>query len=355
MGVNTSRFQYLEEVATTTDGRNESSWYGFSEPEGPGVAGSGNFNRTFNNQTALGLLATANPSLPELRPSAADMTRRLSSLQARARTAAESIAAVSELVPLELRAQAGHQREGTPDASFAKRWVTFDFYTWWSGDDDMDSGYSFDTTRRAAEEVARLHDVVKAFDAAVTESVRRARAVESSLDMLEQQVTALAQVKAPKQGRAAVGASGFDGGAWAALGWRADCGCDSGIQTSPVNAVATTVFVAYFVPSVETLFQGMNKTFHLLRAKKASAIRRRKGAFEEEERRSDERWHEYDLKYGGATAVDEEGCLEIRGECLTLDEIGARIRSRIRDYFGPYLRAGIDSARGGAEVPLLDG
>lgn len=357
-GYNTSRFQHLEE-ATTTDGRDESSWYGFSKPEGAGVAGPGNFNHTFNNQTALRLLAIANPSFPRLRPSAANMTRRLRSIQARARTAAESIAVVSELLPQELRAQAGHYREGTLDASFAKQWAGFDFYSWWSGDETA-SGYGSAATGRAAKEVARLHNVVKAFHADVTESVRRAGAIESSLDMLEQKVTALAQVKKPKQGRTAVGVSGLDG-AWAALGWRADCRCDSESQPSPIRAAATPVIMAYFVPPTETLFQGMKETYQLLTDKQASAIRRREGAFAEKERTSHKRWHEYSLEHGGAAAVDEEGCLDMSVDengsrkCLRLDEVGARVRSRLRGEFGVDRLVGIDFGGGGAEEPLLDG
>ncbi|KAK4034851.1 hypothetical protein C8A01DRAFT_38674 [Parachaetomium inaequale] len=355
---NTSRFQHLEE-ATTTDGGDESSWYGFSKPEGAGVAGPGKFNHTFNNQTALRLLAIANPSFPRLRPSAADMTRRLRSIQARARTAAESIAVVSELLPRELRAQAGHHREGTADPSFAKQWASFDFYSWWNGDETA-SGYGSAATRRAAKEVARLHAVVKAFHADVTESIWRAGAIEYSLDMLEQKVTALAQVKQPKQGRTAVGVSGLDG-AWVALGWRTDCRCGSETQTSPIIAAATPVIVAYFVPSAETLFQGMKKTYQLLTDKQASAIRRREGAFAEEERTSHKRWHEYSLEHGGAAAVDEEGCLEMSVDedgsrkCLRLDEVGARVRSRLRGEFGADRLVGIDYGRGGAEEPLLDG
>jgi hypothetical protein len=256
----------VEEATTTDDGRDESSAYGFSEPEGAVVAGPGKFNHTFNNQTALRLLAIANPSFPRLRPSAANMTRRLRSLQERARAAAESIAVVSELLPRELRAQVGHQGEGRPDAAFAKQWARFDFYSWWSGDETA-SRYSSAATRRAAKEVARLHDVVKAFHADVMESVRRAGAIESSLEKLEQKVTALAQVKKP--------VSSLDG-AWAAVGWRADCGCGSEPQASPIRAAATPVIVAYFVPSADTLFQGMKKTYQLLTGKQASAIRRRK-------------------------------------------------------------------------------
>lgn len=336
-GYNTSRFQYLEE-GTTTDGRDESSWYGFTKPEGVGVTGPGNFNHTFNNQTALQLLAIANPSFPRLRPLAANMTLRLLSIQARARTAAESIEVVSELLPWELRAQTGHHREGTPDASFVKQWTGFDFYSWWSGDETA-SGYGSTATGRAAKEMARLHDVVKAFQADVTESVRRAGAIESSLDMLEQKVTALAQVKKPKQGRTAVGVSGLDG-AWADLGWRADCGCDSETQTSSIRAAATPVIVAYFVPSTETLLQGMKKTYQLLRDKQASAIRRREGEFVEKERSSNKKWYEYSLEHGETAAVDEEGCLDMSVDengsrkCLRLDEVGARVRSRLRSEFG---------------------
>jgi len=357
-GYNTSRFQHLEE-ANTADGRDESPWYGFSKPEGAGVTGPGNFNHTFNNQTALQLLAIANPSFPRLRSLAANMTLRLRSIQARARITAESIAAVSELLPWELREQAGHHRKGTPDAFFAKQWTGFDFYSWWNGDETA-SGYGATATGLAAKEVARLHDVVKAFHADVTESVRRAGAIESSLDMLEQKVAALAQVKKPKQGRRAAGVSGLDG-AWAALGWRADCGCDGETQTSPIRAAATPVIVAYFVPSAETLFQGMKKTYQLLRDKQASAIRRREGAFAEKERTSNQKWYEYSLEHGGAAAVDEEGCLDMSvdengsGKCLRLDEVGPRVRSRLRGEFGADRLVGIDFGRGDAEEPLLDG
>ncbi|KAK3294092.1 uncharacterized protein B0H64DRAFT_374922 [Chaetomium fimeti] len=349
-GYNTSRFQHMKEE-TTTDGRDESSGYGFLKLEGAGVTGPGNFSHTFNNQTALRLLAIANPSFPRLRPSAANMTRRLRSVQARARTAAESIAVVSELLPQELRAQAGHDREATPDASFAKQWAGFDLYSWWSGDETA-SGYGSAATARAAREVARLHGVVKAFHADVTESVRRASAIESSLDMLEQKVTALVQAKEPKQGR------GLDG-AWTALGWRADCGCESETQTSsPIRAAATPVIVAYFVPSAETLFQGMKRTYRLLIDKQASAIRRREGAFGERERTSQKRWHDYSLEHGGGGAADEEGCLDMsvdengKRKCLRLDEVGARVGSRLRAEFGAERLVGMDFDRGGVEEPL---
>ncbi|KAK5655786.1 hypothetical protein OQA88_5324 [Cercophora sp. LCS_1] len=369
-GYNTSRFQYLEEEATSTDARDdtEDSRYGFSKLEGAGVAGpgTGTFNHTFNNQTAQRLLAIANPSFPRLRPSAANMTRRLRSLQARASTAAESIAAVTELLPLELRAhRAGYRPDDTPDASFAKQWVGFDFSSWWSGDDTA-SGYGSAATQRAAKEVARLHAVVKAFRADVAESLRRATAIEDMLDTLERKVTALTQAKKPKRGRTAAGVSDLDG-AWVALAWRADCACDgSGAQTSHViTATATPVVVAYFVPSAETLFQGMKETYGLLTDTQASARRRREGALAETDRTAHERWREYSLEHGGAAAVGgEEGCLDVSVDgdgsrkCLRLDEIGARVRSRLQAEFGVGILVGIDFGRAAGaeqEPPLLDG
>ena len=59
--------------------------------------------------------------------------------------------------------------------------------------------------------MARLHGVVKAFHAGVAGGVRRAGGIESSLGMLGQKVTALAEVKESKQGRTAVGVSGLGG------------------------------------------------------------------------------------------------------------------------------------------------
>ncbi|KAH6853138.1 hypothetical protein B0I37DRAFT_348624 [Chaetomium sp. MPI-CAGE-AT-0009] len=232
-------------------------------------------------------------------------------------------------------------------------------YSWWTGDETA-SGYGSAATGRAAKEAARLHHVVKAFQADVTESVRRVIAIESSLDMLEQKVTALAPVKKPRQGRTAVSVTGLDA-AWAALAWRADCGCDGETQTSPIRAAATPVIVAYFVPSAETLFQGMKKTYRLLAEKQASAIRRREGASAEKERTSHTRWHEYSLEHGGAAAVDEEGCLDMSVDengsrkCLRLNQAGARVRSRLQVEFGADGLVGIEFGRGGAEEPLLDG
>ncbi|KAK4199549.1 hypothetical protein QBC40DRAFT_297528 [Triangularia verruculosa] len=239
----------------------ESSWYGFSRPEGAGIADPGYFNHTFNNETALHILAIANPYFPKVRPVAADMTQYLRILQAQVRTAAESLAVVSELLPQELRGK-------TLDASFMKRWVGIDSYNRWRGlvktTKEEEQGPT--RTAHAVEELASLHDVMDRIHASATECVRRSGTVESSLERLEREVMALTQGMA-------VGPSGLDG-AWATLGWRTDCRCDSGTQTSPVRVVAEPIVVVHFVPSIETLFQGFENAYWWLKDKYGSARQR---------------------------------------------------------------------------------
>ncbi|KAK5651111.1 hypothetical protein OQA88_13274 [Cercophora sp. LCS_1] len=193
----------------------------------------------------------------------------------------------------------------------------------------MASGYGSAATRRAVKELARLYEAVEAFDAHVAESVRRAGAVEVSLDVLVRKVTAL--VAQPKKEKA-----GSDG-AWSELGWRADCGCDDREAGSTIGAVATPVVVEFFAPSAGELLQGMGRTYGMLAKRKAEVVRRREGAFAERERTAQRSWDEYSREHGEVVVGDEEGCVDVsvdengKRKCLRLDEVGSRVRSRFRE------------------------
>lgn len=119
----------------TTTGRHENQPYESTPLENSGVGLDG-FNHTFNNKTALRLLAIADPSFPKLLPLAANMTRRLHTIQAHARTtAAESIALISSIVRQDPRSQAASSGGDESRDRLARQWTGgFDFHRWWSGD-----------------------------------------------------------------------------------------------------------------------------------------------------------------------------------------------------------------------------
>ncbi|KAK0701994.1 hypothetical protein B0T26DRAFT_757959 [Lasiosphaeria miniovina] len=334
-GYNTSRFRGNMEETTT--GRHENQPYESTPLEKSGVDLDG-FNHTFDNETALRLLAIADPSFPKLLPLAANMTRRLHTIQAHARTAAESIALISSIVPQDLRSQAAASG-GDESRDRLARWWTggFDFHRWWTGDETA-GGYSSAATRRAVGDMARLQRVLEAARAGVAET----------------------SLSAQKKKRPKTRGGGSDAtAAWVTLGWRADCGgCNRDgpphTDSRVVVAAATPVVVAYFVPSANTLFQGMEEAYWLLSAKKASAIRRREATLAEQEEASRLAWRKYDLEHGGGgggAADDEEDYIDVHADeegtrtCLTRDEVGARVRTRLRSDWSPKMLFGIAPGR----------
>lgn len=296
-----------------------------SEPTCTAQAGSDSTDSNYpnwDNQTAIRFLIRADPSFPDLRAMAVDMTSQLRSLQSRATAVALDIQAALDLVPPEIARLAREEELGRP---LLQIWTGFDFHRWWNGGGGMSIQSAAELARHASD-AARLRDLLHAVEPHIKESIRRTEAVQVSLHKLSRRVAALGDSRS----REASASSLY--GPWIVPGWRAECHCDSGKDLPPPDRVAATpVAVAYFVPSAEIIWHGAGETYQKIASKWI-------WAYERLMYKQDEIWRKLE-RAGRARRTEPitfSGCMNVtvtNGEdgsktvaCLNFDELREMVR-----------------------------